>query len=112
MFRPEILLKISEELHRGDIARRQGLEGRARVCARRAAGIAIRAYLENSTLPVPGNSVIDLLGYIQTVPELPEGTRQVVEYLLTRVDPSYNLPMDVDLLDEVRKLVELLQAGK
>lgn len=109
MFRPEILLKISEELERGDAARRQGLEGRARVCARRAAAVAIRAYLENRSLPIPGASVMDLLSYIQMAPEVPEGTRQVAGYLLTRVDPSYSLPIDVDLLDEVRRLVQLLQ---
>ena len=36
--------KLQKEFERAQIARASGNEGQARVCARRAAGIAIREY--------------------------------------------------------------------
>ena len=38
-------LNIEAEFEKAEQARRRGNEGQARVCARRAAGIAIREYL-------------------------------------------------------------------
>jgi len=110
MFQPEVLLKIEQELSRGESARQQGLEGRARVCARRAAGIAARAYLESRGLPLPGTSVMDLLACLQSLPGLSPGIQQAVEHLLTRVNESCELPPEIDLLAIVRRLVHELQA--
>ncbi len=121
MFRAEAMAKIEEELSRGEAARRQGLEGRARVCARRAAGAAIREYLELSSLPMPATSAYDLLRYFQLMlssestlsqeSPLSGQMRQVVEHLLAQVDESFALPGQVDLLSEARWLAQALSAG-
>jgi hypothetical protein len=108
MFRLEVKQKIEEELTRGAAARAEGYEGRARVCARRAAGAAVREYLTLRGLPIPGPSAYDLLAALQEMPEVSDAIRQVVSSLLTRVDETYALPIDADLLADARWLaVEL-----
>ncbi len=119
MFRTPANAKIAEELARGAAARQDGLEGRARVCARRAAGAAIREYLELRGLQAPGSSVYDLLAYLQDLADIPgkipakisRDVRRAAENFLARVNEDYTLPGDVDLLAEAAWLAEVLEAG-
>lgn len=119
MFRTPAKAKIAEELARGAAARQDGLEGRARVCARRAAGAAIREYLELRGLQAPGSSVYDLLAYLQDLADIPgkipakisRDVRRAAENFLARVNEDYTLPGDVDLLAEAAWLAEVLEAG-
>lgn len=110
MFRSAAKTKIAEELARGEAARQAGLEGRARVCARRAAGAAIREYLDLRGLIPQGGSAYDLLAGFQQMPETPADWREVAEALLVRVDESFSLPAQVDLLAQARWLAEQLEA--
>ncbi len=96
------------ELSAAHAARDQGLEGRARVCARRAAGIAIREYLQRQGQPVEG-SAYDLLLALQARPELPESARHAAQMLTQRVTPDHTLPSKADLLEEAQTLVRLLE---
>lgn len=109
MFRAEARSKIEEELARGAQARRDGFEGRARVCARRAAGAAIREYMALKGLPASGPSAYDLLAGLQDEPSLSAQMRQAIERLLARVDENYTLPADVDLLEDARWLAAELE---
>lgn len=108
MFRPEVKIKIEEELARGEAARGEGFEGRARVCARRAAAAAVREYLEINRLAVPGPGAIELLSELLVHPGIAPQARQSAEYLLMRVDESFSLPAEIDLLTEARHLVDWL----
>lgn len=110
MFRPTAKIKIAEELARGEAAREAGLEGRARVCARRAAGAAIREYLELRGLTPQVSSAYDLLVEFQRMPEIPADWREAAEALLARVDESFSLPEQVDLLAQARWLAQQLEA--
>ncbi len=109
MFRAEAKQKIQLEIYRGEAARREGFEGRARVCARRAAGAAIREFLVLQALPVPGLSAMDLLEALRGVSGISDRTEAVVERLLMRVDEDYRLPEDVDLLEDARRLAQELE---
>jgi hypothetical protein len=111
MFRAEAKLKIAGELARGEAARQQGLEGRARVCARRAAGAAIREYLDLRGLEAPGTSAYDLLAFLQGLPDVSPLIRQAAGRLLARVDESFSLPDDVDLLADANRLAKELEAS-
>lgn len=106
MHRPEIRQKIEHELSTAAGARSQGFEGRARVCARRAVGAAIRAYFEQRGLGVPGSSAMDLLRAYRALPGLPNEQAQVVDHFLMQVDTNFSLPAEVDLLADARWLVE------
>ena len=109
MFRAEAKAKIAEELSRGAAARGEGYEGRARVCARRAAGAAIREYLELSGQPIPGPSAYDLLRYLSDMPGMSAEIRRVTANLLARVDEGFVLPVEADLLAEARWLADTLE---
>ncbi len=109
MFRTEAKSKIAEELARGEAARQAGLEGRARVCARRAAGAAVREYLDQRGLAAPGTSAYDLLAYLQDLPEVSAEIRQAAGHLLTRVDESFSLPEEADLMAEAGWLAQALE---
>jgi hypothetical protein len=112
VFAPESRILIEEELQRAEMARGQGQEGRARVCARRAAGAALREALRlRGADPIPA-SAIDLLRLAQDMPELSSRSRQAVERLLQKVDEGFGLPQSWDLLSEARFLIaELDQAA-
>lgn len=99
---------LRQEFERAEAARTRGNEGQARVCARRAAGIAIREYLARRGQPVPGASAMDLLNQLKEEPALPEGIKPAVEHLTLRVTEEFKLPVDADLVAEARALCEAL----
>lgn len=109
MIPEDALVKIDAELKQAEQARAAGNEGMARVCARRAAGIAIREYYQARGLPTRSTSAVDLLEQIRTDPQLPADVHTLAEHLLLRVTPEYQLPIPADLLAETRLLVQALQ---
>ena len=102
--------KLQKEFERGEDARTRGNEGQARVCARRAAGIAIREYYVRRGHSVRTPSAYDLLQHLADEPHLSPDLKQAAAYLTIRVTEEFKLPVDVDLLDEARKLCEGLLA--
>jgi HEPN domain-containing protein len=103
--------KLQKEFELAEAARVRGNEGQARVCARRAAGIAIREYYARRGYKDRTPSAYDLLNRLKDEPHLPTELKQSAEYLTLRVTEEFKLPIDVDLLDEARKLCDgLLKA--
>ena len=97
------------ELERATKAREQGKEGQARVCARRAAGIAIKDYLTRKGIRPPSVSAYDLLNYIKEEPLLSSDLKLVADHLTVRVTEEFKLPVDADLIAESRQLCEWLE---
>jgi len=100
--------KIQEELHLAGEASSAGNKGKARVCARRAAGVAVREYLAKRQISYPDPSSIAVLTLIRDLPGLPDSIKINVDNLLLRVNPDYQLPVDVDLVDQARQLINTL----
>jgi len=98
--------QIEIEFERARVARERGNEGQARVCARRAAGIAIREYYARRGQTVHTTSAYDLLNLMEKELHLPPDLKQAAGYLTLRVTEEFKLPIDVDLLDEARKLCD------
>jgi hypothetical protein len=101
--------QIQVELDHAELSRVQGFEGRARVNARRAAGLAIQFYFERIGLSFPRISAYDLIKTLGNQPNLPEDILKITEHLTTRVDEEFNLPIQVDLLKETRWLIDQLE---
>ena len=91
---------IQAELEKARQARQRGNEGQARVCARRAAGIAVREYLSRRGVRPPSTSAYDLLNLIRDDPHLSPGLKRIAEHLTLRVTEEFKLPVDVDLIAE------------
>ena len=94
--------EIEAEFDRALQARQKGNEGQVRVCARRAAGIAVREYLSRRGIRPPSTSAYDLLNLIKDDPSVAPDLKQIAEHLTVRVTEEFKLPIDADLVAESR----------
>ena len=104
--------QIEAEFEKAEQARARGNEGQARVCARRAAGIAIREYLTRRGLRPPSVSAYDLLNFLKEDPDLSPDLKRIAEHLTLRVTEEFKLPVNADLVAEARTFCENLLQGK
>ncbi len=100
--------EIQAEFDRAAQARQRNNEGQARVCARRAAGIAVREYLSRRGIRPPSTSAYELLNLVKEDPLLPTDLKQIAEHLTVRVTEEFKLPVDVDLVAEARDFCDRL----
>lgn len=100
--------EIQAEFDRAAQARQRNNEGQARVCARRAAGIAVREYLSRRGIHPPSTSAYDLLNLVREDPLFPSDLKQTAEHLTVRVTEEFKLPVDVDLVAEAREFCDRL----
>lgn len=100
--------EIEREFERAAQAREKGNEGQARVCARRAAGIAIRDHFNRKGMRLPAASAYDLLNLLKEEPLLPQDLKLVADHLTLRVTEEFKLPVDADLIAEARSLSDWL----
>lgn len=100
--------QIQNEFQRAEKARANKNEGQARVCARRAAGLAIRDFLTRTGTPPSSLSAVDLLNLIKDDTRLTPDLRLIVDHLTLRVTEEFKLPVEADLVAEARTLCEAL----
>ena len=100
--------EIQTEFERAEQARARGNEGQARVCSRRAAGIAIREYLTRRGIRPPSVSAYDLLNQIKQDPRLPPDLQEIAGHLTLRVNEEFRLPVNADLVAEAKKFCKEL----
>jgi len=102
--------QIDSEIEKAEQARGRGNEGQARVCARRAAGIAAREYFVRGGIRPPSGSAYDLLNLLKEDPHLSPDLKRITDHLTMRVTREFKLPVDADLIAEARKFcTELLK---
>jgi hypothetical protein len=100
---------IQAELNQAEAARAAGNEGRARVCARRAAGMAARVFLDRRGVATQSESVMEVLQKLAEFPGLAPDLRLAAVHLTLRVTEAFTLPADVDLIADGRKLCARLE---
>ena len=100
--------QLRNEFEKAQQARINKNEGQARVCARRAAGIAIREYLTRNGTRVPSLSAYDLINLLKEDTLLPPDLKLVTDHLTVRVTEEFQLPIDADLIAEARGLCNWL----
>ena len=102
--------ELQKEFDLAEQARANNNEGQARVCARRAAGIAIREYLARKATRPHSTSAYDLLNLLKDDPLLSSDLKLIIDHLTLRVTEEFKLPVDADLVAEARTLcAELLK---
>jgi len=101
-------IEIQAEFERAAQARERGNEGQARVCARRAAGIAVREYLARRGTRPPSASAYDLLNLLKADPLLSPDLKLIADHLTVRVTEEFKLPINVDLVQEARRFCDEL----
>ena len=105
--------KIRTELETAGQARKRGNEGMARVSARRAAGWAVKAFLEEQALEAEPASGFQGLLYLMESELVGETTKEMLEKLtssLEKDDAQGNSywPAEIDLIKEANDLAENL----
>ena len=104
-------LQIQEELLLAKQSRIEGNEGRARVCARRAAGAAAQGYLLKAGIVEQVENALESLRILKNELSLPDRVEQAIDHLLLRVDTDHNLPLDVDLIFEAETVIQFIISG-
>ena len=97
-------LDIETELENAERARLAGNEGCARVCARRAAGIAARDFLTRHGIQLHNTSAYVALQTLADFSGLASDLHVAAVHLTTRVTDEFTLPMQADLIADARKL--------
>ena len=110
--------ELDMEFERAHQARRNGNEGQARVCVRRAAGIAIRDFFARHEIHPSSRSAYDLLIQLKEETPLPPDLKLVANHLTLRVTEEVGITTSRDILQAVargegpeRLLVTLGYAG-
>jgi hypothetical protein len=97
--------RIEHELRNALAAQAEGNPGKARVCARRAAGLAIRAHYRRREGPHWGGDAMTQLKRVQLDESLPEEIRQAAARLTTKVDFDHTLPFENDPIEDARRII-------
>lgn len=103
--------KIKHELEQAHREREQGNEGRARVCARRAAGWAVAYHRQRTEGVRPPLNALHLLRWLHDQQELDEEMRKAAGRLIIRVTEQHTLPHAEDPLEDAEKIIRYLMEG-
>jgi len=98
----------NQELEMARSARQNGNEGRARVCARRAAGHVIGEYLLRNEIDLKTDSALERSRYLHASQEISSMQRETIGHFLVHTTPDHNLPIDADLISDVELLAHQL----
>ena len=85
-------------------ARQAGNEGRARVCARRAAGHIIGEFIARNKMDFASESALERLRYLYSSPVITEDQRETIGHFLVHTNPDHELPIDADLILDATEL--------
>ncbi len=100
---------MQEELLLAKQSRLEGNEGRARVCARRAAGAAAKAYFQGKDSLAKEENTIQSLVRLGIQDLIPDRVKLAVNWLVMRVNEDYALPANVDLIHEAGVVISFLE---
>ncbi len=97
-----------EELTLAEQARKSGNEGRARVCARRAAGLVVGEYLLRNGIDYRSKSALHKISYLESLEDTTLANKEILQHFLIHTTPEHQLPIDADLIVDVHLLVRQL----
>jgi len=100
--------EYTKELENANKARCEGYEGKARVCARRAAGIVIGEYLHRRGVAELNHSTYELLALFNSLPDVDEQCKAVSSHFLIKVNQQHDLPLQADLIEDAAWLENYL----
>ena len=100
--------EAEEEIRLGLEERARGMEGRARVRARRAAGHILGEYFRRAGIPDPGPNAYERLKVLLAQPKAPAEARRAAHFLTMKVNLDLQLPPGVDLFTETQRLCQSL----
>jgi hypothetical protein len=106
----QLKLKIRYEMELAYGSRNGGNEGRARVCARRAAGWAINRLRSDWAEREDLGSAYDSLRWLQQQSTASDTVRAAATRLTTRLTPEHELPFSQDPLLDAERVIRFVFA--
>jgi len=104
--------QIQRELATAESALQTGNPGKARVCARRAVGLATEAWLEHHPDRQWRGDAMEYLRQIQDDSSFPASVREAAERLSTPVPKQHEAPFTADPIGDARLIIAHLTAGR
>jgi uncharacterized protein (UPF0147 family) len=106
-----LFMDVASELTLAREALLVGQAGKARVCARRAAGWAIRAwYRRQDDDQSWDGDAMKQLGRLRDDARVPASVRQAAERLTTKVDKNHELPFVADPVEDAQHILAFVTA--
>lgn len=103
-----LLNRIKLELDQAYLFRTRGKEGRARVCARRAAGWAVAAFRQQRSGVETHPNAYHQLRWFRKLEDMPIQLRKAADRLIIHVTESHELPHQQDPLEDAEMIVYAL----
>ena len=100
MTKPQALEQIEKEFATAKQARNEGSDGMVRVCARRAAGVAVGYWLERNPRERWGVDAMSRLRSLQLDESLPTDVRDAATRLTTKVTKQFTSPFSTDTIHD------------
>lgn len=100
--------EVNLELMAARQAAAMNLEGRSRVCARRAAGRVVKELYRLQKAPEPTGNFLHLLRKFGNQSDLPSDLRLCVEHLCQRVNENHTLPDQINLIRDSERLIQFI----
>jgi hypothetical protein len=102
---------IEAELRQARLAQQSGNPGRARVCARRAAGMAIREFYRKREQAGWGGDALKQLQRLSEDESAPDEIRQAAVRLTTKVDENHQLPFTEDPVEDAQEIIGFVRVS-
>jgi hypothetical protein len=87
-------------------SRSAGNDGMVRVCARRAAGVALTYWLQDKERGPRANDAMSQLRALEGDLSIPEGVREAAKRLTARVTEHFEAPHASDPLEDCRVIID------
>jgi len=101
-------IDFNHEISQALRARKDGNEGKARVCARRAAGIVCTVYLHQIGYNLESNSITVGLKTLYESHHITNQAKNLIPHFLIHVTTDHTLPIGADLVQDARQLAKEL----
>ncbi|MCX8063000.1 MAG: hypothetical protein N3D16_10510 [Anaerolineales bacterium] len=98
---------FNQEIDTAKQARQRGNEGKARVCARRAANIIAQEYLRSLGIQ-PFRNAIQNFRYLQNYLKFDHPAQEILSHLLLKVNEDFTFPEHIDLINDAHTLKSIL----
>lgn len=100
-------MTLAQELAQAEKALKEGNDGKARTCARRAAGVLIATFnLTHPERELKGSTAIDRLRSAAADPGLPESVRHAARRLTTNVNKRLSVEFTWHPVRDVQVLID------
>ena len=103
--------QIEQELAKASEGLKNGNDGLARVCARRAVALASQHWAEQRNLPAWQGDAIHQLRQIQGETTFTSSVREAAKRLLTKVTEQEQSPMTTDPITDAHIILDHLNSG-